>query len=311
MSDISSSVLSISSSIAYKKFNFELSLHDETAVSRFPAATIRGGFGITLRKLVCPTIDVQCSGCLLRHSCVYCYLFETTPHPASPRLKQYKTLPHPFTLWCDQSGSTLKIELVLIGKAVQYLPYFIYTLKKLGQQGLGRERITYTLLKVAAGELVVYRDGCDDVSMTFSTDYIECRSGEDLQGSCTLDFYTPVLLRKDGRFVKGYDNYSFFSTLLRRITSLYTIHCDGDNFDDCKPLLNRWTSEITATPAMKLIQNRRFSTRQNRHIDYDGFTGTVALTGNIGLFMPFLKTGELLAVGKNTAFGFGRYRITE
>jgi hypothetical protein len=311
MTDISASLPAINGKIPYKKFVIALKLHEGTSVSRFPAATIRGGFGITLRKLVCPTIDIQCSVCLLRHSCVYCYLFETTPQPDSPRLKQYKALPHPFTLWCNQDGADLTVELVLIGKAIQSLPYFIYTLRKLGTQGLGQQRLLYTLATVTTDNTVLYTDGRDDVNMKFTTDEIAFNPGADKQGTCLLDIYTPMLLRKEGRIVNGYDNYAFFTTLLRRITSLYAIHCEGANFDDCKPLLNRWLEEIKAEASMTLIKNNRFSTRQQQQIDYDGFTGKIALTGNIGTFLPFLKAGELLSVGKNTAFGFGRFRVGE
>jgi CRISPR/Cas system endoribonuclease Cas6 (RAMP superfamily) len=60
---------------------------------------------------------------------------------------------------------------------------------------------------------------------------------------------------------------------------------------------------------MEWVKNKRFSTRQKREIDYDGFTGEVKLTGDIGTFLPFLEAGEILSVGKNTAFGFGKYRL--
>lgn len=295
--------------IKYKQFDITLHLSKENMISRFPAATIRGGFGITLRKLVCPTIDMNCQLCILRHNCVYCYLFETIPDPDAVRLRQYKAIPHPFSLWCCQDGDTVSVKLVLIGKAIQSLPYFIYTLRKLGSQGLGKGHIRYRLSQVSSGDQLLYADGSDDVNMTFEPDLFCVKNGEAAQGSCTLNFYSPLLLRKAGKIVDGYDNYAFFTTLLRRITTLYAIHCDGENIEDCKPLIKKWEDSITAEVTMDVVRNKRYSTRQNREIDYDGFTGEVRLTGDIGIFMPFLKAGEVLSVGKNTAFGFGKYRL--
>ncbi|HMA64966.1 MAG: CRISPR system precrRNA processing endoribonuclease RAMP protein Cas6 [Fibrobacterota bacterium] len=296
-------------SITCKKFTIHLELETDSRISSFVTSTIRGGFGITLRKLVCPTIDMQCSQCLLRNNCVYCYLFETTPSPDSPRLKNYKSLPHPFTLWCRQDGNKAVLELLLIGKAIQYLPYFIYTLRKLGSQGLGKERIPYRIVTALTGSTEVYADGSESIIITFQPDTISFFQGDSLDGTCTLDFYTPMLLRRDGKFVDGFELYPFLSTLVRRITSLYAIHCDGVNFDNCKDMLDSWMNSISVDANMTLEKNRRFSTRQQKRIDYDGFTGTVTLTGNIGAVMPWLKAGEVLAVGKNTAFGFGRYGL--
>jgi len=300
---------SIKGILPCKNFSISLQLDNAASVSRFPAATLRGGFGSTLRRLVCPTTDLQCSACLLRNNCVYCYLFETTPSPDSVRLKNYKAVPHPFTLWCDQTGAVLRIELLLIGKAIQYLPYFIYTLRKLGTQGLGKEYVKFEIESVRTDAIEVFRNGSENVNMHFDNDNLHFFTGEDSDGTCTLDIYSPMLLRKDGRNVNGFDSYAFMSTLLRRITSLYVFHCDGDNFDNCKDLLDCWVSDIKADAQLKIVRNTRFSTRQQRQIDYDGFAGTVTLTGNIGRFLPLLQAGEVLAVGKNTAFGFGRYRI--
>ncbi len=296
-------------SIEYKQFDITLQLSRENSISRFPAATIRGGFGITLRKLVCPTIEKSCNGCILRQNCIYCYLFETVPSSDAARMRQYKAIPHPFTLWCAQQGDTVNVSLVLVGKAIKSLPYFIFTLNKLGSQGLGKEHIRYRLLQVRTDNRLLYEVGKSEVVMEFDPDICHIREAEKAQGQCTLDFYSPLLLRKDGKIVDRYDNYAFFTTLLRRITTLYTIHCDGENFDDCRALVQKWENSISAEVNMEWVKNKRFSTRQKREIDYDGFTGEVKLIGDIGTFLPFLKAGEILSVGKNTAFGFGKYRL--
>ncbi len=40
-----------------------------------------------------------------------------------------------------------------------------------------------------------------------------------------------------------------------------------------------------------------------------GFVGEVTFAGNIGPFIPLIKVGEILHVGKGTSFGLGRYEI--
>lgn len=301
----------VEGAINFRQFDITLHLEKPDPVSSFPVSTLRGGFGITLRKLVCPTIEITCNNCILRHNCVYAYLFETVPQKNAPRLQNYKAVPHPFTLWCSQQGSTLSVSLLLIGKAIPYLPYFIYTLRKLGTQGLGKNHNRYELTNVTTGDTILYENGSDDVKMDFIRDSVTFKQDTARNGSCTIEFYSPLVLRKGGRPVDGYDHYSFFSTLLRRLSSLYVIHCNGTNFEDTKPLLSCWTEQVNAQTSLVYTSATRFSTRQQQHIDYDGFTGKIKLSGNIGSFMPFLKAGEIVAVGKNTAFGFGRYRVED
>jgi CRISPR/Cas system endoribonuclease Cas6 (RAMP superfamily) len=40
-----------------------------------------------------------------------------------------------------------------------------------------------------------------------------------------------------------------------------------------------------------------------------GFTGQITFEGEIRPFIPLVKAGEVLHVGKGTSFGLGRYRI--
>jgi CRISPR/Cas system endoribonuclease Cas6 (RAMP superfamily) len=42
-----------------------------------------------------------------------------------------------------------------------------------------------------------------------------------------------------------------------------------------------------------------------------GFVGDITFEGDIGLFMPLIKAGEILHVGKGTGFGLGMYRIDQ
>ncbi len=40
-----------------------------------------------------------------------------------------------------------------------------------------------------------------------------------------------------------------------------------------------------------------------------GVLGTVTYEGNNSEFIPFLKLGEFIHIGKGTSFGLGRYEI--
>jgi len=55
----------------------------------------------------------------------------------------------------------------------------------------------------------------------------------------------------------------------------------------------------------------RYSTRQQQRTDLSGFVGSVTYQGEIGPFLPLLRLGELIHVGKNAVFGNGRFEIGE
>jgi CRISPR-associated endoribonuclease Cas6 len=49
--------------------------------------------------------------------------------------------------------------------------------------------------------------------------------------------------------------------------------------------------------------------RQGRRVKYEGVIGRFRYSGDLDSFIPYLKLGEKIHVGKNTSFGFGKYKI--
>lgn len=87
----------------------------------------------------------DCRDCLLKDKCIYCYIFESSPSLDAQKLKKIAEIPRPFVIEPPieaknvyHRGETVAFNLVLIGKAVEYLPYFIFTFKELGNIGIGR-----------------------------------------------------------------------------------------------------------------------------------------------------------------------------
>ncbi len=89
--------------------------------------------------------DKECRDCLLKGKCVYSYVFETPPPADTAVMRKYEAAPHPFVIEPpnEKKGvygpdEELVFGLTLIGRAVDYLPYFVYTFDELGKAGLGR-----------------------------------------------------------------------------------------------------------------------------------------------------------------------------
>lgn len=293
--------------LPFRTYTFDLELRTDRPVSRFLTATLRGGFGYMLRSIVCTTPKADCAKCLLKHNCAYTFLFDTFPPPDAVRMRTYTNIPRPFSFFSTQDGSRITLRLLLVGSAVQYLPYMIYTMNKLGAKGLGKGRMRFAVKSVALDDgALVYPVGDNDVKPDIQPLELQVTAGENAEGTALLMFSSPLVLRKDGKIVREFEPYPFFTTLLRRVTSLATFYAGYTDTDLPAGLLDS-ARAMEARVDMRFVEVDRYSTRQEARIDYSGMIGTVELTGNIGAVLPLLKAGEMLGVGKNTVFGYGRY----
>lgn len=123
----------------------------------YKGSTLRGAFGHAFKKVVCIKRERICETCMLKGKCVYSYVFETPPPPDTLKMKKYPFAPHPFVITPPleknrtyRENETLCFELTLIGKSIDFLPYFIYTFDELGKMGIGKANGRYQLEEVRA-----------------------------------------------------------------------------------------------------------------------------------------------------------------
>lgn len=121
----------------------------------YKGSTFRGGFGHAFRSMVCTMKKTDCTDCLLKEQCPYSYIFETSPGHRSEVLNNFEEVPRPYVIEPPpekktfyKPGEKIRFELILIGKAIEYLPYFLVTFVELGNMGIGRGRKPYVLRRV-------------------------------------------------------------------------------------------------------------------------------------------------------------------
>ncbi len=137
------------------KFKFTICAKERIRLPSYKGAAFRGGFGYTFKRVVCVMRGKECNDCILKQKCIYSYIFETPPPEDTEILRLYPKVPHPFVIkppitekQSFEPGESLSFQLVLIGKAIDYIPYFIYTFTELGKKGIGQGRGKYELLEV-------------------------------------------------------------------------------------------------------------------------------------------------------------------
>lgn len=312
-----------------QKTRFTLKPITEFSLPAFKGTTLRGGFGIQFKKTVCLMKKrLQCSECSLKRVCSYTYIFETSPHEDSLKLKNLKDLPRPFVIEppLDEKRhftetDTISFYLILIGKAIDFIPYFILTFKELGAIGLGRDKGKFKLEKVEVLTLdskksykTIY-SGSEDTfynigeNIPFSS--LISNHNWNNHNEITLNFLTPTRIKLDDKLVNNPDFNHIIRSLIHRISALAYFHCGEELKIDYGKLIEKSKNIEKLSSVIKWDDYERYSTKQNIKMKMGGFTGRITFRGDLDEFIPFLMLGEQVHLGKSCTFGFGKYRIEE
>jgi hypothetical protein len=125
----------------------------------------------------------------------------------------------------------------------------------------------------------------------------------------TLAFVTPTRLRQAADLVARPDFATLATALLRRVSVLAETHCGGKADLDARAILDAATSVRVEKSELRWHDWERYSARQQTRMSLGGFVGPVTFVGSLTPWWALLKIGEVLHVGKGTAFGLGKYRI--
>ncbi len=144
------------SSFTFAAFRLTIRALTPIRLPSYKGSALRGGFGHTFRNIVCTLKSADCDRCNLMRKCIYPYIFETpAPDEKDTFLKSNDKQPHPYIIRPPVEerleytpGEELTFELILIGKAIDYLAYFVFTFIQMGERGIGRGRGRFYLKSI-------------------------------------------------------------------------------------------------------------------------------------------------------------------
>ncbi|MHC9544397.1 MAG: CRISPR system precrRNA processing endoribonuclease RAMP protein Cas6 [Vulcanimicrobiota bacterium] len=304
-------------------YDFHLEAKTDLHLPEYKGSTFRGGFGITFKRIVCALKRETCDECMLRSKCIYAYVFDTAPPPESDRLRHHRNIPQPFileppgeTTMYYPPGRDLSFSFVLVGKALEFVPYFIYTVEEMGKTGIGKGRGLFTLKEVSSrgadGPVPVF-DGKERKLMPGKSELqpmIE-KKVEALSKATriVLTFHTPTRIVSDDRFVSAPEFHHIIRSLSRRISNLLYFHCGMEAPWDFTQLIEKAEKVRVVDSTLEWNDWERYSKRQDTRMKMGGFTGTMVCEGEFASSAFVLALGELLHVGKNASFGLGKYQV--
>ncbi len=303
-------------------FRFTLMPREAIRLPRMnKAITLRGAFGTSFRSLVCVDRKAECDRCMVRPTCPYGFIFAPQVPPDAERLRLNRDIPRPFVIKPPldskevyPAGDPLAFDMVLVGRAREFLPYFLVSFRELGERGIGVSRGRFEIASVdaldargqtekvmEAGDPMVRVSGCrigfDDTPL-LNARRIEVR------------FLTPMLIKHEGKWVKP-----TFGPLMRRIRdrvqALSCFYC-GEAMDmDFRAYGDSADTVASMDEDFHWVEESRYSKHRDLKHDLKGYVGSVTFEGELGTFLPLLWMGQHVHVGKAAAFGQGWYRLEE
>ncbi len=289
-------------------------------------AILRGALALTFRRLVCHDMTLACRECPLRSDCPYPEVFETAPPPGSDRLRNFSDIPRPFVFDPPEDpratfgpDDSVSFGLTLVGRATRHLPYFVAALQALADEGMGPRRARFVLeaieaLDASGSSVAVYREG--ESSMTLAAPSVRAsdlmQAGDEARVAVALRFTTPVDLRDGGRPVARPEFGPLVRRLRDRAAALAAFFCDA-------PIEVAFKRIGSVADSVRLLEDRthrleidRRSARTRQRHDIGGFVGKARYQGEaIGGLMPLIRLGEVIHVGKHSAFGNGRLEVID
>lgn len=297
--------------------------------ARLPAykgAMLRGGFGYAFQRASClQTCWGRAHECTITPFCPYRWVFETPHPPDVTHLHDLRDVPRPFVIVAPEdtrtryaAGDALEFGLTLIGRGVEYLPYFLFSFERLGVMGLGRDHAPFRLERVEALRpwqptgTVIYRDGqvlqganrLPFVDAAAIATYVRT-----LPADLCLILHTPLRLRERGEVLRTFDFPALVRAACWRIDALTTFHGGGRWDVDYQRLIDAARTVAVENAQTRWVDLQRTSTRQQQTVPQGGIVGTATLRGVSADLRALLALGSLVHIGKSCTFGHGSVRI--
>jgi len=308
----------------YAVFTFHCRFTSKALLSPFKGSALRGLFGHALKKISCTLRLQSCDRCLLRSTCVYFSMFESRKarSRASTNKPRISTLPLPFVLEPPlennriyNQGDFFDMRLTLFGNSIRHLPYLVCCVEQMGQDGLGARlkggRGKFELISIFRNGRKIYDQnrGILDQSHEPENLVLDWPADEPVS-MIKIRLETPLRLKFNNRLTSRISFHILIRACLRRISQLEEAFAHGEPDLDYRGLIALAKNIHTAESNFKWQEISRYSNRQKTKMQIGGVIGTAIFTGDITPFMPLLIYCEKTHVGKQTAFGLGRIKVT-
>ena len=298
--------------IRYVKLHFQCRVTEDCLMSVNKASALRGGMGEILLSDHCIyPADRQCAGCSFETECLVRRIMYSKYDIRPEFVTTGESIG--YVISCEdyrtsfEEGDTFHFTMTLFGKTIVYFTPILLAFYTLGQVGLGREKAKYIIDRVTntTGETLVEGSNVckENYKVHLLGDYVAYRM-QRKNGSC-LHFHTPLTIRQKGAELKEFDAEAIINAASRR---LYMLDC-FEGIETDRIVIPR--DELPHILSQKVIPTkiRRYSSTHGGGIYLSGIRGEVGFDRLSDEALRLMLAAEVMHVGKNTSFGFGRVTV--
>jgi hypothetical protein len=262
----------------------------------FPAGkagnVLRGAFGTILRKMACAPACRDVRSCEIRSSCTYARVFE--PQAASHGPSGLKDWPRPFVFraaWLEgavPAGTEFHFDVHLFDLRAGLLPDLALTFEQLLREGIGPGRGKADLLSVEPSST--------RVSLDAEPQPVD---------RCQVQFVTPTELKSAPRPEFG----ALFGRLRDRLSTLRSLYGSGPLEVDFRAMGERAEKVKMTRCDVRTVEVDRRSGKTGQVHGIGGFVGLAEYGGELAEFLPYLRAGRWVGVGRHTVWGNGEIEV--
>lgn len=300
--------------VRYIKLHFTLLFSKDCILPVNKTSAIRGGMGEMLLRANCIR-NRDCEVCDFRSECIV----QRTMYSQFDYKPDFITTGDSigYVVECEdyketfKAGDTLEFNLILFGKTMVYFNQYLQALYALGQNGIGRDHAKFLIIQVknARGQAILKDSNIymEYYQVETLQEYVDDRMRKiRLHGYPNkMVFYTPLTQKFQGEFLKEFCMEAISKSIQRR---LYMLNCFENND------IQEFYYEELAIPtivqqSVREVKVKRYSSRQDAKMYLKGIKGEILFEELPEELLELYLAGELIHIGKNTSFGFGRYVI--
>lgn len=296
--------------IKYIKLHLTAEILEDTILPIQKASALRGGMGEMLLRINCIR-DRKCVNCEYEPECIVRRVMYSHMRIQPEFMSAGDSVG--YVINCENyeekfaAGDQLEFEMLLFGRMAVYFGQILQAFQYLGAFGLGKHQAHFRIVEVTNSRREKILDGNDvymsNIKLMTIADYVAYRKNR-TKNAGKLIFHTPLALR-----IRGVEQKEFSIAEILRATErrLYMLNCyEGINVE--RPEIDLHVPEQVSQRARQ-FSVKRFSSTHDQKIRLDGICGEVELKDVDEMALELLLAGELIHIGKNTSFGFGRYSV--
>lgn len=300
--------------IRYVKLHFEIEFLDDSLLSVYKSFALRGGMVQMLMAKYCMS-DQECDHCTFASECLVTRIkysdFEIKPYFIKDKGNCG------YVIECGDyrtrffAGNELHFSVLLFGKTIVHFQHILDAFIDLGKEGLGTNKALFVVKRVTNSLCQeIYRDGNlnrEKYTVLTVGDYVNYRLSRKVCHRAYFQTPAKFVVRKE--LIEVFDSAVLFKSIARRLYILNSF--EGNDIEQVYREVDEIDPPVAINQCAWIQRNARYSTRQKQRYVLTGIKGYIDFEQLSEAQYTLLLAGELIHVGKETAFGYGKYSMVE